>query len=384
MESTTPPTTNTTVQKRADVLLVDDDRFVLRAVQRMLVAGGYTVFALDDAQAATREAMTGAYDVVVSDIHMPGLTGTELLDVLRSYGCDVPVILMTGAPSLDSAQQAVELGATNYLTKPVERDALLRAVARAADASRANRKRRSRDNLMDPIQAASFDQALGKLWMAFQPIVSLQAHGPIAYEALMRSDQEGFKNPMQLLEYAEKNGRLPDLGRTVRNLCAVAAQNLPARTSLFVNFFLKDPSATEIYTGRLAEQADRVVLEITERGALDEVSDVGDRIRALRDLGFRVAIDDLGAGYAGLTSIAVLEPDYVKLDMTLTREMATSLVKRRLVGSMVEACRDIGMLVVAEGVETVKELTILQELGCDLLQGYYFARPSPEFVKVAA
>src|SRR5688572_21533787 len=124
MESTTPPT-QTTIQKRADVLLVDDDRFVLRAVQRMLIAGGYTVFALDDPQAATREAMSGAYDVVVSDIHMPGLTGTELLDVIRSYGCDVPVILMTGAPSLDSAQAAVEFGATNYLTKPVEHQALL-------------------------------------------------------------------------------------------------------------------------------------------------------------------------------------------------------------------------------------------------------------------
>jgi EAL domain-containing protein (putative c-di-GMP-specific phosphodiesterase class I) len=382
MESTTPPST-TTVPKRADVLLVDDDRFVLRAVQRMLVAGGYSVFAIDDSQAATREAMSGAYDLVVSDIHMPGLTGTELLDVLRSYGCDVPVILLTGAPSIDSAQAAVELGATNYLTKPVERDALLRAVARAAETARANRRRKSRETLKDPAQAAGFERALEKLWMAFQPIVSLNAGAPIAYEALMRSNHDGYRSPMQLLEYAEKNGRLVDLGRCVRRLCSDAVRNLPHRTSLFVNLHAQDLFDPDLYTGSLVEHAERVVLEITERGALDEVSDVGDRIRTLRNLGFRVAIDDLGAGYAGLTSIAVLEPDYVKLDMTLTREMAKSMVKRRLVGSMVDACRDCGMSVVAEGVETIRELSILRELGCDLLQGYYFARPSPDFAKVA-
>ncbi len=383
MESTTPPST-TTVQKRADVLLVDDDRFVLRAVQRMLTAAGYTVFALDDAQAATREAMTGAYDLVVSDIHMPGLTGTELLDVLRSYGCDLPVILMTGAPTINSAQAAVELGATNYLTKPVEREALLRAVSRGVELSRANRRRKSSELMQDPLKAASFDRALTKLWMAFQPIVSINAGGPIAYEALMRSSQEGFTSPLALLEFAEKNNRLPELGRTVRRLCAAAVRDLPPRTSLFVNLHAQDLFDPELYAGPLAEHAEHVVLEITERGALDEVSSVGDRIRALRDLGFRVAIDDLGAGYAGLTSIAVLEPDFVKLDMTLTREMATSMVKRRLVGSMVDACRDCGMAVVAEGVETARELTILRELGCDLLQGYYFAKPSPEFVRIAA
>jgi EAL domain-containing protein (putative c-di-GMP-specific phosphodiesterase class I) len=387
MESTRPPAgprPPTAPHKRADVLLVDDDRFVLRAVQRMLVAGGYTVYALDDADTAAREALGGGFDVVVSDIHMPGLSGTGLLDVLRSYGCDIPVVLMTGDPSLESAAQAVELGATTYLTKPVERDALLRAVARAANVARENRRRKSRELMKDPAQAAGFEGALAKLWMAFQPIVSLSAGGPIAYEALVRSNQEGFASPMQILRYAERNKRLVDLGRAIRTLCTRAAAGLPPETSLFINLHPQDLFDPDLYCGSLTQVADRVVLEITERGALDEVSDVGERIRHLRELGFRVAIDDLGAGYAGLTSIAVLEPDFVKLDMTLTREMATSHVKRRIVGSMIDACKGCGMGVVAEGVETEKELSILRELGCDLLQGYYFGRPAPEFVKVAA
>ncbi|HSO37464.1 MAG TPA: EAL domain-containing protein [Labilithrix sp.] len=381
MESTKPPSHIHPRQKRADVLLVDDDKLVLRAVERILVAGGYTVEKAVDAQHAAREAMAGGFDVVVSDIHMPGMTGTELLDVLRSYGCDIPVILMTGAPSIATAREAVELGAVQYLTKPIDREALLKAVARGQSTHR-----RPREVISDPAQAAGFDGALGSLWMAFQPIVSLASHGPIAYEALMRSREPGFQTPMPMIEYAERTGRMPELGRAVRELCADAAANIPRGTALFVNVHASDLFDSELFSSSspLASYADNVVLEITERGAIDEVGDIIARIRRLRSLGYRLAIDDLGAGYAGLSSIAMLEPDFVKLDMSLTRDLASSPLRQRLVASMVDACRDTGMQLVAEGVETIHELSKLRELGCDLLQGYHFARPSADFVKVAA
>ena len=383
-DCTTRPKGGTKI--RADVLLIDDDRLVLRALERMLKSGGYSVFAIDDAQEAAREAMAGGFEIVVSDINMPGISGMELLDMLRAYGCDVPFVLMTGAPSLDSACSAIELGVQQYLTKPVTKDAFLKAVERGVAASRERRLRREAKVASKPEEAASFERALRSLWMAYQPIVSLAAHGPIAYEALMRSDEPGFNNPGALLEYAERNGRMTDLGRTVRDLCADAAARLSPGLLLFVNLHVHDLFDPTLFSeaSPLTSYANKVVLEITERGALDEVSDIGDRIRRLRALGFRVAIDDLGAGYAGLTSIAVLEPDFVKLDMSLTRDLAASSVKQRLVASMVEACRDCGMTLVAEGVETMKELLVLRQLGCEILQGYYFARPSPEFVKVAA
>jgi len=380
MDSTKPPTTIDR-PKRADILLVDDDKLVLRAVERILVSGGYTVHTAADGQEAAREAMAGGYDVLVSDIHMPGITGTELLDVLRSYGCDIPVILMTGAPSLETAREAVELGAVQYLTKPVDRAALLKAVGRGKQAPR-----RPREEVVDPAQAAGFERALGSLWMAFQPIVSLAAGGPIAYEALVRSHEEGFKNPMPLIAYAERTGRMGELGRAIRELCADAAAQVPRGASLFVNVHAQDLFDADLFSSSspLASYAENVVLEITERGALEEVGDLVSRVRRLRALGFRLAIDDLGAGYAGLTSVAVLEPDFVKLDMSLTRDLASSPLRQRLVGSMVDACRDTGMQLVAEGVETIHELGKLKELGCDLLQGYHFARPSAQFVKVAA
>ncbi|MCL2724464.1 MAG: EAL domain-containing response regulator [Polyangiaceae bacterium] len=378
MKSTKPPST-VPGHKQADILLVDDDDLVLRAVERILVTGGYTVVKAYDGQVATREAMSGNYGVIVSDIHMPGVKGTELLDVLRSYGNDVPVVLMTGSPTFETARDAVDLGAVTYLTKPIDRDALLRAVSRARKIVR-----KPRPSLPEIDQAASFERAMDSLWMAYQPIVSMTAHGPIAYEALVRSQEPGFLGPGPLFAYAEKAGRLPDLGRKIRQLCATAVTEVPDGMMLFVNVHADDLSDVELFSplSPLSEHADRVVLEITERGAIEEVRDVVDRVTRLRALGYRLAIDDLGAGYAGLSSVAMLEPDFVKLDMSLTRDLASSPVRMRLVGSMVDACRDVGMRLVAEGVETVQELRALCELGCDLLQGYHFARPSPDFVHV--
>ena len=100
-------------------------------------------------------------------------------------------------------------------------------------------------------------------------------------------------------------------------------------------------------------------------------------------MGFRIAVDDLGAGYAGLTSFAVLDPDIVKVDMNLVRGIESSAVKRRLVSSVVSLCREMEMMLVAEGVETAAERDVLSDLGCDLFQGFLFARPASAFYQPA-
>ncbi len=103
--------------------------------------------------------------------------------------------------------------------------------------------------------------------------------------------------------------------------------------------------------------------------------DLRERIKALRALGYRLAIDDLGAGYAGLTSFTALEPDVVKLDMALVRRCDSEPMKQQLIRSMTSLCRELGALVVAEGIETPAERDTVAGLGCDLLQGYLLGRP---------
>jgi EAL domain-containing protein (putative c-di-GMP-specific phosphodiesterase class I) len=106
------------------------------------------------------------------------------------------------------------------------------------------------------------------------------------------------------------------------------------------------------------------------------------RVRHLREMGFRIAIDDIGAGYAGLTSFAMLEPEVVKLDMALVRDVHKTGTKQKLVRSLVHLCEDLGIQLIAEGVENGEERDALLSLGCNLFQGYHFARPGPPFADV--
>jgi EAL domain-containing protein (putative c-di-GMP-specific phosphodiesterase class I) len=120
-----------------------------------------------------------------------------------------------------------------------------------------------------------------------------------------------------------------------------------------------------------------VVLEITERASLDGVKGLSAKIALLRERGYRIAIDDLGAGYAGLASFSQLEPDFVKLDMSLIRGVDSSPRKRSVVQAMARLCaKELAIQVICEGVETSGERDVLALDSCDLMQGYLFARPA--------
>ena len=104
----------------------------------------------------------------------------------------------------------------------------------------------------------------------------------------------------------------------------------------------------------------------------------------LRRRGYRIAVDDLGAGYAALGALATLEPEVVKLDMSLIRDIDAHPTKRRVVGAITTLCRELGSRVVAEGVETASELAAVREVGIELIQGYLLARPTREIAFVPA
>jgi EAL domain-containing protein (putative c-di-GMP-specific phosphodiesterase class I) len=133
----------------------------------------------------------------------------------------------------------------------------------------------------------------------------------------------------------------------------------------------------DLYSSKSALFASRhrVILEITERDKIHEVPSAIERLARLRALGYRVAVDDLGAGYAGLNSFALIRPDIVKFDMELIRDIQRSSTKRNLVRLMTRLCKEMGILTVAEGIETGEEYDTVRKLGCDLLQGFFIARP---------
>ncbi len=227
----------------------------------------------------------------------------------------------------------------------------------------------------------SFDRALERLWLAFQPIASWKQRRIFSYEALVRSDVPALPHPGALFSAAERLGRLRDLGRRIRQLAGASLPRLPEGVLLFVNLHPADLLDEDLYDPEsgLCAAASRVVLEITERVSLDEIPGIPGRLDTLRDLGFRFALDDLGAGYAGLSGFSTLEPAVVKLDMSLVRDVHESPTKLPIIRSMVELCRELGIDMVAEGVETASERDALVGVGCELLQGFLLGRPEPGF-----
>jgi EAL domain-containing protein (putative c-di-GMP-specific phosphodiesterase class I)/CheY-like chemotaxis protein len=379
------------------VLVVDDDPPMRRAIQRQLVTEGWTVTLAENGRAGIEAMRDGRelFDCVVSDVNMPELDGFGLIEAIRRYDDDLPVLLMTADPSLDGAVRAIESGAVSYIAKPFDQETLASAVARAARRHGVARMRRRADEVSRELEAAHggkaddvkarFESALERSWMAFQPIVDIRRRAVFAYEALVRTDEPSMRRPDVLIATAERLGRIHDLGRSVRAAVARAAAHAPTDALLFVNVHGLELIDEELFDprGPLIQHAPRIVFEITERIGIDPIAGPA-RLEMLRRLGYRIAIDDLGAGYAALGALATLEPDVVKLDMSLVRDLHLHGAKRRVVGALATLVRELGAQVIAEGVETAAERDAIVGAGIELLQGHLHGKaergfPTPEW-----
>ena len=382
-----------TAERNGRILVADDDDSLRHVVARQLRAASFDVDQAATGTEALKFFEAKRYDVIISDIDMPGMTGVELLRAVRATDLDVPVILVTGDPSVLTAAQAVEHGALRYLVKPVEAKVLVQTVEHARRLQRLARLKREALEYLGNGEKLLGDRAglevslargIETLWMAYQPIVSPAQRSIVAYEALVRTREPTLPHPGVLFSVAERLDRVHEVGRAIRASVAHTLQTQPVETDVYINLHSADLLDESLYAddAPLLPFARTIVLEITERVALDQASDVPARIRRLRDLGFRIAIDDLGAGYAGLSYFTLITPDVVKLDMSLIRNVDREPVKQKLVGSLTALCRELGMRVVAEGVETAAERDQVVALGADLLQGYLFAKPAPPYPSV--
>jgi EAL domain-containing protein (putative c-di-GMP-specific phosphodiesterase class I) len=227
------------------------------------------------------------------------------------------------------------------------------------------------------------NRCLATLTMHFQPIVHAGTRARFGYEALLRSTDKVLPHPGAILDAAERLERVTTLGRAVRAHAAKVIASTPAARGLvFINLHLHDLFDKHLTSpfAPLSKVASRVVLEITERTSLEGQIDLRYRVAELRELGFQIAIDDLGGGHARMGTFSPLDTDFVKLDMALVRDVEKHQMKQRLIRSVTQLCREQGTQVIGEGVETEAEAEVLVDLGCDLLQGYLIAKPGPPFV----
>ncbi|MCB9564797.1 MAG: EAL domain-containing protein [Kofleriaceae bacterium] len=356
-----------------------------RAIRRWLGPAGFDVEEAGGADEATRIIESHPIDAVLSDVQMPDGGGVELLRAIRRIALDLPVVFLTGVPDVDTAAAAVELGAFRFLVKPPDPTGLIDVMRDACQAHALARLRRealaigvaARQAITDRAGLeVRLDNAVGSLWLAYQPIIEPRTGAIFGLEGLMRSDEPTMRGPDAVLDAAHRTGRIGDVGRQVRALAAAGLARRDSPAALFINLHPDELLADDLVgDGPLAGHAARIVLEITERASLPSSALLSRRIAELRALGFRIAIDDIGAGYSGLTTFADLAPEIVKIDMALVRNVHDAPIKRRTIRSLCELCHDMGSLVVAEGVEVGEERDVLLDLGCDLLQGFLFGRP---------
>ncbi|HKO16284.1 MAG TPA: EAL domain-containing protein [Gemmatimonadaceae bacterium] len=215
------------------------------------------------------------------------------------------------------------------------------------------------------------------VYIDYHPIVVAETQEIYGYEALARGVMRSLRSPEVMFDVAAEADLLWELSRLCR---AKAIEGMQTRLQpgelLFLNVDphdFNDPAFSELEV----QTPDRVVIEITERTAIKDYPKFRERLRAFREAGFRFAVDDAGSGYAGLGSIANLEPDYIKLDISLINAIDTNFIKQNLVETMVRFSNDHGAMVIAEGVERAEEFKTVKELGVHLVQGFFLHRPAP-------
>jgi EAL domain-containing protein (putative c-di-GMP-specific phosphodiesterase class I) len=372
------------------VLVVDDDPAVLKMCRIVLEREGWHVTVADNGRLglAAVHAAAGNLDCVVSDVNMPELDGHGFLREVGVFEEDLPVLLMTADPHLDGAVRAMEAGAITYLSKPFLPEQLASNVARAARRHGVARMRRRAAVFAEASEGradidelrARFERALSCCWMAYQPVIDARSGAVRAYEALLRTEEVSMQRPDVFIGVAERFDRVIDLGRVVRRTIAADLAVAPPGVRMFVNLHPHELLDEQLFTDAnpLRASASRVVIELTERVALDSMVDATRRVGMLRQAGFAIAIDDLGAGYASIGSLAAVEPEVVKLDMGLVRGIDSQPRRRRIVTATATLCRELGSEVVAEGIETEGERDALRE-HVDLMPGYLYGRPARGF-----
>lgn len=219
---------------------------------------------------------------------------------------------------------------------------------------------------------------LAQLWVAWQPIVDL-AHGvPIGHEALIRGPADSpWAMPSGLFKWAEREGHAQELEETCRSTALTRAQHeWPPGQSLFLNVDGRWPQLPDPWDHRTVDGIP-LVLEFSERQSLLDHPRLLRAMARWRAAGHLLALDDYGTGYAAAATVLALQPHLIKLDRALISGIDGNAGKRSLVRSLRAWTRDLDIRLVAEGIETEAELTVLQDLGCDYGQGYLLGRPAP-------
>ena len=375
------------------VLLIDDDPFALRLLVRQLAQLGVDdVQTAGSAQAAldTLQRQRFAFDVLFCDLNMPNMDGVELLRHLARHRFSGGLVLISGederilqsVAKLASARKLRLLGAVRKPVSIARLKSLLGETAELqAPATRPLRKIYVADELRDAIAA-------GQLVNYYQPQVDFATGSVTGMETLVRwrHPDDGLVAPDQFIATAEQARLIGALAREVlKNALAQGAQwramGIGARLAINMSMdnlvALDFPDQVERAGAVAGVPISHLVLEVTESQLMRERSALLDIVARLRLKGIGLSIDDFGTGFSSLAQLRDIPFDELKLDRSFVHGAWSDASLRAILQANLAMARDLGLRTVAEGVEDRDDWNCLRELGCDLAQGYFIARPMP-------
>jgi EAL domain-containing protein (putative c-di-GMP-specific phosphodiesterase class I)/FixJ family two-component response regulator len=374
------------------ILIIDDEKAVGEFICEAVASLATSCIITTD-RATFFAELTPDTSLILLDLMMPETDGIELLRILANQQCKVPIVLMSGIGKriIESAEKlAVSLGLTigGNLQKPFRltelEDLLKHQIATSAIPAL---KPRAKVEIPDEELVQAIEQ--NQFVLHYQPQLNITTSEVVGIEALVRWKHplHGLIFPDEFIARLEHMGLIDALGWIVADLGLAEMKRLNADNgcspvlSLNVSAFsLYDLNFTDNMIARLKHHdvaPQNVILEITESGLIKDLSSTLDVLTRLRMKQVKLSIDDFGTGYAMMQQLRLVPATELKIDKSFVQNMHTNDSDRVMVKKTIEIGHELGMMVVAEGVETAEQLAFLRDNGCDVAQGYLFSRPIP-------
>ena len=379
------------------ILVIDDAPQGTRLLEKVLARDGFENVKVLSAPGETLETFRSLKpDLVIVDLNMAKWDGLRLLAQLSDEMGDdfVPILALTADGSPRTKLTALASGATDFLYKPFGVDevvarvnSLLHArllhravrghnVALEIEVGRLRAEERELEAYRDEVRIRTREAVDGDaMAMVYQPIVDLHTGAIVGAEALARFTV-GDRSPASWFCEAAEIGMATEIEMAaIERALAGCATLLPPEAFLSINASARTFGSPALACALQRHPRRHFVVELTEHERVEDYRALVDAMGRRRESGARIAVDDAGSGYASLNHILEMRPDIVKLDRFLVSGIESEPVKRALVTALVRFADEVGLDLIAEGIETVEEFDAVRSLGISWGQGYYLVRP---------
>jgi EAL domain-containing protein (putative c-di-GMP-specific phosphodiesterase class I)/FixJ family two-component response regulator len=365
------------------ILIVDDEPAVAQLLGVLLSAHGYKAEIVDTGKEALARANSNT-DLILLDTLLPDCDGFKICHLLKnnSRTKHIPIIVISGRIGNSDRLESFHLGADDYLTKPFEPEELFARVEAVLYRNRIHHRDDPPNHSYEIIHELRQIIDQESIAAYFQPIYFLKPLRLFGLEVLSRPQTNGLlSNPEDLFKAALRFGLYYELEMIVwRKAIEIARRNFD-HEHLFLNCspYLIESDRFENVKAMFQDfnmGATNVFLELTERSAIGEHQLFFDRLSRYRQYGFKIAIDDVGAGYATLEAIIKTRPEIVKIDRKIVTGLGEDPFKKSIVKLIIAFCRENAIICIAEGIETKEDFQTLVELGVQAGQGYFLYKPT--------